>query len=534
MLSTAVIVFREVLEISLILGVVLVATRELVGRRRWTLAGLCAGIAGSALVALGAGRISDAVSGMGQELFDATVMLLAAVLIGWTVVWMKRHSTGLIRQLTAVGEAVAAGHRPLYVLAAVVALAVLREGSEIVLLTYGVIISGQTVFQTVAGGLIGLGVGTLVGLMIYSGLVRVPTRHLFSVTAVLLTFLAAAMVSQAVELLGAAGFITVLAAPLWDTSRFLSEHGLTGSILHALVGYSAQPSGIQFAAFLTTLATIALLMKSAGRSVAVATGAPALRTARRERAGSRGGSKAASLAVGMAAIGAMLSPADAHATKKVYSPIVEYRELEIEARGRYDLDGEPAKDGKQKQKYAVGYGVTQRWFTEVYGEIEKSPSGSFEFTALEFENRLQLFEPGERWLDMGLYFSYEVSLEAGKADKFEAKVLFQKQHGRLLHIANLMLEKEVGLNAVEATAAGLAWSTRYRLGRRFEPGVEVHSDFGELADVSPMRDQVHLAGPVIYGKLGHNVKYDIGYLFGVSNGASDGVLKWIIEYEFAF
>ncbi|MFQ5512573.1 MAG: FTR1 family protein, partial [Candidatus Krumholzibacteriia bacterium] len=205
MLSISIIVFREVLEMSLILGVVLAATRGLTGRRRWIVTGVVGGVAGSCLVAFSAGAISEAISGMGQEVFNATVLLLAAVLIGWTVVWMKRHAMYLAERLKAVGRAVAEGKRPLYVLAIVVTLAILREGSEIVLLTYGVILSGQTFFSVVAGGLLGLAVGSLVGTGIYVGLIRMSAQHLFSVTGVLLTFLAASMVSQAVELLGAAG-----------------------------------------------------------------------------------------------------------------------------------------------------------------------------------------------------------------------------------------------------------------------------------------------------------------------------------------
>jgi high-affinity iron transporter len=264
MMSMAIIVFREMLEISLILGVVLAATRGLEGRHRWMLVGIVAGIAGSCAVAFSAQAIADAVSGMGQELFNATVLLLAAALIGWTVVWMKRHSAILVRHLKAVGKDVLEGKRPLYVIAVVVALSVLRDGSEIVLLTYGVMLSGQSVPGMIVGAIGGVLAGVLTGIAIYHGLIKVAARHLFTVTGVILMFLAAAMVSQAVALLGAAGFIPVLNAPLWDTSRFLSERSMLGNVLHTLVGYSAQPSGIQFMSYLVTLGIISMLLKFYG------------------------------------------------------------------------------------------------------------------------------------------------------------------------------------------------------------------------------------------------------------------------------
>jgi high-affinity iron transporter len=485
---------------------------------------------------------------MGQEVFNASVLLLAAVLIGWTVVWMKRHATKLAERLKTVGQAVVEGRRPLYVIAVVVTLAVLREGSEIVLLTYGVILSGETLLGVIAGGLLGLAVGSLVGAAIYLGLIKIGTRYFFLITGLLLTFLAAAMASQAVELLGAAGFIPIMSSPLWDTTHILSERGVVGSVLHTLIGYSAQPTGIQMAAYLVTLGAIALLLKSFGNKarVPIANRKPVhygrMSTARISATSQRtgAGDRSPRRQSGPAVLGALVImlggvalPADVLATKKVYSPSVEYRELEVETRGSYDVDDRALMDGRQKHKYAVGYGFAERWFTEIYGEIEKSPGSDFDFTALEWENRFQLFETGEKWLDVGLYFAYELSLEDNHADKIEAKVLLQKEQGRLVHLSNLILEQQVGSDATEATEAGLAWSTRYRLQRTFEPGLELHSDFGELKDIGPYRDQKHLLGPVFYGKLG-KIKYDVGYLFGISDASADGVLKWIIEYEFFF
>jgi len=266
MLSLTVIVFREVLEIALVLGVVLAATRGLPSRNRWVTIGVSGGVVGSVAVAFAADAISEAVSGIGQELFNASVLILAALLIGWTVVWMKQRSRSLAQHLKEVGAAVTEGRRPLYVIAVVVGLAVLREGAEVVLLTYGVMISGGTIAQIVLGGLAGLLLGALMGTAIYIGLVRVATRHAFTVTSVMLTFLAAGMVSQATHLLDQAGLIPVLVWPLWDTSSFLSERSLMGSVLHTLVGYSAQPTAIQIAVYILTIGTIGVLMKLYGRN----------------------------------------------------------------------------------------------------------------------------------------------------------------------------------------------------------------------------------------------------------------------------
>ena len=69
MLATAIIVFREVLEAALIIGIVLAATRGLLKRGSWVGAGVAAGAAGAGLVAVFADVIASAFAGIGQEVF---------------------------------------------------------------------------------------------------------------------------------------------------------------------------------------------------------------------------------------------------------------------------------------------------------------------------------------------------------------------------------------------------------------------------------------------------------------------------------
>jgi len=355
MLSTALIVFREILEISLILGVLLAATKGLKSRSQLVWGGLAAGVLGSGIIAFFAETISNAAEGMGQELFNAIVILAAAILIGWTVIWMRRYGRTLKHHFEKISGQVISGEKPLYTLAVVVALSVLREGSEIILFTYGVMASGVGIFSVFIGSMTGLITGTAVGVALYFGLVRISPRALFSVTGWMLILLASGMVAQALGLLQAGDFIPTLLPNVWDSSRLLSEHSFIGGILHVLVGYSARPSIIQIIGYISTFGIIALILKYYGNPPA---------TTKKNTFNN------AVLAVFLFFCLLGITQ-DAHATKKVYSPIVEGGELEFEVRGSYDFDDRASKDGKQKYKYAVGYGVTDRWFTELYGEIEK-------------------------------------------------------------------------------------------------------------------------------------------------------------------
>src|SRR5487761_674416 len=138
MLATAIIVFREVLEASLVVGIVLAASRGVPRRGLWVACGVVAGVLGAALVAAFADAISAAVNGIGQELFDAAILFTAVAMLGWHNIWMSRHGRELAESASQVGDAVRSGARPLYALGIVVGLAVLREGSEVVLFVYGI------------------------------------------------------------------------------------------------------------------------------------------------------------------------------------------------------------------------------------------------------------------------------------------------------------------------------------------------------------------------------------------------------------
>ena len=257
MLAALVIVFREVLEAGLIVGVVLAASRGVTGRNSAVGLGILAGIAGSVLVALFASRISDAFDGRGQELFIAAILLFAVQMLAWHVVWMAEHAREMTLQLRKLGSDVAAGSQSLFALGAAVAVAVMREGSEVVLFLTGIVMQGKdTGGELLIGSLGGLVLGAAVSLILYFGLAAIPLKRMFSVTGVLVTLLAAGLAASAVQQLSNAGVLNVLDTRLWDTSWILSVSSWPGRILHVLIGYMDQPTGMQLIAYAVTAGSI--------------------------------------------------------------------------------------------------------------------------------------------------------------------------------------------------------------------------------------------------------------------------------------
>src|SRR6516165_8831086 len=220
MFGALVIVFREVIEAGLIIGIVLAATRGISGRGHWVAGGVLLGALGAGIVALFAEAIANAFEGSGQELLNASVLGAAVVMLMWHTVWMARHGREMAAEMAAGGAA------------------------------------GSSLF---VGGTLGLAVGAAFTALTYYGLVSIPARHIFAVTTVLIALLAAGMAAQAVQYLDAAGIINVLSRQLWDSSPWLPQDGIIGRMLHTLIGYTDRPTELQLIAYLATLTAMAAL-----------------------------------------------------------------------------------------------------------------------------------------------------------------------------------------------------------------------------------------------------------------------------------
>jgi high-affinity iron transporter len=263
MLGALIIVFREVIEAGLIIGIVMAATRGVAGRGRMVFIGVAAGVLGAMIVALFAGAISQAFEGSGQEMFNAAVLGIAVLMLMWHHAWRARHGREIADEMRQVGAAVSKGTRPLTALAVVVGLAVLREGSEVVLFLYGIAAQGTSQADLLVGGILGIAAGAAFTALTYFGLLAIPGRYIFTVTSWLIALLAAGMAAQAVQFLNSAGVLLALDTTVWDSSWLLSESNLFGHLVHTLIGYSERPSLMQLIVYLGVLALMYLLMQVA-------------------------------------------------------------------------------------------------------------------------------------------------------------------------------------------------------------------------------------------------------------------------------
>ena len=92
-------------------------------------------------------------------------------------------------------------------------------------------------------------------------------HKLFAATNVLIALLAASIASQRARALSQAGLIERGTSPLWDSAAWQASDSPLGTLLHALVGYDAQPSALQLAFYVAVLATIFVGMRLALRQI---------------------------------------------------------------------------------------------------------------------------------------------------------------------------------------------------------------------------------------------------------------------------
>lgn len=262
MLGSAIIVFRETLEAALLIGIVAAATRRLSGRNLWLTAGIAAGIAGSLVVAGLTETIAELAEGAGQEIFNAAILGIAVLMLGWHNIWMASHGREMAAAAKSLGQSVSSGQKQIYAVALLIALAVLREGSETALFLYGLAAaSGAGQLSLLSGGLLGLLGGIGLGWALYIGLAKIPVRHFFTITGMLILMLAAGMAGQMARFLVQGDVIRPLASPLWDSSSLLPMDSVVGNLMHMLAGYEARPSGMQVVFYVLTLLAILIGMR---------------------------------------------------------------------------------------------------------------------------------------------------------------------------------------------------------------------------------------------------------------------------------
>ena len=262
--ATALISFRESLEASLVIGLILavLGRSERRGLASSVWAGLAAGIVVSLAVAFAFLRLLGQFEGRAEQIFEGSVMAFGSLLLATLILWTGSHASG--RRLEGKAESAIAGGW--LGLAALVFVSVLREGVETVIyLGAGLKDAGPAYLLAGLGGIL---LALVVGLLIFRAGARISSRLLFGATTVLLLLFGAGLFGRAAGEFGEAGLLPALVPGLWNLAPeapgaplpLLADEGALGSFLKGLFGYVASPSLMQVLAYVAYLVAVFTLL----------------------------------------------------------------------------------------------------------------------------------------------------------------------------------------------------------------------------------------------------------------------------------
>jgi hypothetical protein len=220
----------------------------------------------------------------------------------------------------------------------------------------------------------------------------------------------------------------------------------------------------------------------------------------------------------------------------VYTPIVTYQEREIDFKaGSWN---KPEEERLRAWSLGLGYGATQRWFTEVYVKYESFAGEHItKFDAWEWENKFQLTEQGEYPVDLG--FIVELERLRDRSEGYEVRLgpLFQKDLGEVQLNGNLLFQRNVRADTPQHTEFGYQWQAKYRWKPEFEFGLQGFGETGEWDHWDTAHEQTHRLGPAVFGKLPFGggsdaLRYNAAWLIGATAGAPKNTYRLQVEYEF--
>lgn len=235
----------------------------------------------------------------------------------------------------------------------------------------------------------------------------------------------------------------------------------------------------------------------------------------------------------------------AYAELQVRMPDVDYLELEFEHNGLITFDSNKSSPLDHAQSYtnAIGYGVLPWWEIELEGEMASGGGQHLDWTATTMENTFQITQPGEYFFNLGFFAEYSQSTLQGQPSAITAGPIIQKEVNDIfgfdtLHTLNAFLSRDVGHDATKQTGFQYAWQSLVLTHPLISPGVEFYGIIPDIAHAGSTSEQQHWVGPVLAGAVNFaqygKVKYEVGYLFGLTPVSGRSAIRWRLEYEITF
>jgi high-affinity iron transporter len=254
MLAEFVITFRETLEAALIVGIALafLARTKNTHLNVHVYLGVAAGIVASVAAGVLLFSFFGGLEGTLEQLFEGTLMLVAAVAIFTMILWMlsQRHFAKQIENEMhlRIEKKYAIG------IALFIFISVFREGLETVIFLASALLQGTGgILLSWAGGIGGIGAAVALGFLLFETSLRVDLKHFFTAANLFLALFGAGILAHSAHEFQEAGILPSQ-SPLWSTKGLLDQSSTEGSFLRMMFGYADEPTSLEAFAYLSYIA----------------------------------------------------------------------------------------------------------------------------------------------------------------------------------------------------------------------------------------------------------------------------------------
>jgi hypothetical protein len=195
----------------------------------------------------------------------------------------------------------------------------------------------------------------------------------------------------------------------------------------------------------------------------------------------------------------------------------------------YDVEGQTSIDYKYWNAHyngrttaapeiGVGYGVTSRWYTELYAQWFQMNGGAKQWVETAWQNDFMLTQ-GQYDFDLALHTKVSRARDSAGGYALELGPVLQTEIGRTQFNANLFFQRDVRVEGGGEHPLELTYQLQVKHNWKpwFQPGVQAFGEVGKWNDWLPYKRQSHRAGPAVLGHVGigkQELKYEFAYLIG--------------------
>ena len=213
-------------------------------------------------------------------------MLIAAFLLSTMIIWMGRNKNVAASLEKEASDIIDQDKNVSLGLFALTFFAIFREGVEVVLFMYAILIQSDGL--SIGGSILGSLVALMIGYSIFIQGKKVPLKKFFNVTSILLIFVCAGLVAYGVHEFEEAFYTKdeMKKMEIWNINDsgpvfgfniddngspkpLFSDKGAVGQLFKGFFGYNGNPTTTEILSWLFTLILVSFMWRKAGQPVKI-------------------------------------------------------------------------------------------------------------------------------------------------------------------------------------------------------------------------------------------------------------------------